>query len=129
PSGFTNNRQIPMAKSIMDYIFRYLSVKYVGRDQHDPEEAPVNPSVAVASVVDRSGPAQDETQADLFAVGASPEPLVGHTVEQFLAAPRKAPAAFRNQEDAPACPKCGGITVRAGACYSCPNCGSSTGCG
>ncbi len=133
PSGFTNNRQIPMAKSIMDYIFRYLSLKYMGREQHDPEEAPVNPKVAVAEVVDRSGPALDQTQADLFVTAPAPTPLVGHTVEQFLAQPAhsydSAPGAFQNQEDAPACPNCGGLTVRAGACYSCPNCGSSTGCG
>ena len=59
--------------------------------------------------------------------------LVGQTVEAFMQVQdAPAPAAtstFRNQEDAPACPNCGGITIRAGACYSCPNCGASTGCG
>jgi ribonucleoside-diphosphate reductase alpha chain len=64
------------------------------------------------------------------------DPLVGQTVDAFIqtneqAAVKEAKptAAFRNQEDAPACPNCGGITIRAGACYSCPNCGASTGCG
>ena len=38
-------------------------------------------------------------------------------------------AGFRNQEDAPPCSVCGSITVRAGACYSCPNCGNTSGCG
>ncbi len=137
PAGFTNNRQIPMAKSIMDYIFRYLSLKYLGREQADPvaeAEAAVNPKVAVAAEADRHGPAEDQAQADLFV--AAP----GVAVEAALAAPAYAetdapsafgnpPSAFRNQEDAPACPNCGSITVRAGACYSCVTCGTSTGCG
>jgi ribonucleoside-diphosphate reductase alpha chain len=63
------------------------------------------------------------------------DPLVGQTVDAFIqtreqaAAPKTQTAAFRNQEDAPACPNCGSITIRAGSCYSCVNCGASTGCG
>ena len=149
PSGFTNNRQIPIAKSLLDYVFRYLSLKFLGEVS---AETDADPAVAVAEVQQKSGPAADESQADLF---------VGGTVEQALAIPSlgasapSAPssgtssrgasgdgggalkaaagperhAAFQNQDDSPACPNCGGITVRAGACYSCPNCGSSTGCG
>ena len=144
PSGFTNNRQIPIAKSLLDYVFRYLSLKFLGEVS---AETDADPAVAVAEVQQKSGPAADESQADLF---------VGGTVEQALAIPSLgAPssgtssrgasgdgggalkaaagperhAAFQNQDDSPACPNCGGITVRAGACYSCPNCGSSTGCG
>src|SRR5690606_14167052 len=145
PSGFTNNRQIPIAKSITDYIFRYLSLKFLGREQEDPAAEPeetANPTEAVAGDAARHGAAADESQADLFNAApsaAAPAPLVGQTVEHFMQmqaasaaadAHAKAPeATFANQEDAPACPNCGSITVRAGACYSCPNCGSSTGCG
>lgn len=134
PSGFTNNRQIPIAKSIMDYIFRYLSLKFLGQATPEPEEDAVNPSGAVAAEASRSGPALDEEQMDMFASGPAADPLVGQTVEVFLAtsggaeAAASAPSASA-QEDAPACPECGSITVRAGACYVCPNCGSSTGCG
>lgn len=151
PSGFTNNKQIPIAKSMMDYIFRYLSLRFLQQPVEDKTEEAVNPKEAVAELVDRSGPALDQTQADLFTNGtpahdlfsAAEEvlsgdgdshepgtPLVGRTVEAFMEAEAPAKtAAFANQEDAPACPNCGSITVRAGACYSCPNCGSSTGCG
>jgi ribonucleoside-diphosphate reductase alpha chain len=132
PSGFTNNRQIPIAKSIMDYIFRYLSLKFLGQQ----EEASVNPTEAVTEVVDRSGPAHDQEQMELtFNPGAAEsEPLVGGTVEAFLdaadtGAGTEPKASFKNQEDAPPCSNCGSITVRAGACYSCPNCGASSGCG
>jgi ribonucleoside-diphosphate reductase alpha chain len=65
---------------------------------------------------------------------AESEPLVGGTVEAFLdaadtGAGTEPKASFKNQEDAPPCSNCGSITVRAGACYSCPNCGASSGCG
>ena len=144
PAGFTNNQQIPIAKSITDYIFRYLSLKYLGQPEPEgvtdpyaePEDA-VNPSVAVASEAALHGAAADETQASLFdgeATDAEPAPLVGATVDPYLggggAKPEAASlGAFQNQEDAPACPNCGSITVRAGACYSCPNCGGTSGCG
>jgi ribonucleoside-diphosphate reductase alpha chain len=140
PSGFTNNRQIPIAKSVMDYIFRYLSIKFLGQVK---EEEAVNPNMAVAEVVDRSGPAADEVQMDMFTAPTAPaDKLVGDTIEAFMQAAQQAhateaslhiemdaKASFRNQEDAPPCPNCGSITVRAGACYACPNCGASTGCG
>ena len=152
PAGFTNNPQIPMAKSITDYIFRYLSLKFLAGGKPAPakaggatqdlaeEEVTVDPTVAVATEAGRHGPASDQTQADLFATAQavvdagkpSTQPShVGGSIEALL---DQEPAggeigAFQNQDDAPACPNCGGITVRAGSCYSCPNCGSSTGCG
>jgi len=118
PSGFTNNRSIPVAKSLMDYIFRYLSIKFL-------ETPPVT--------------TPETGEGDPLGVNeAARQPVdvhVGGTVEQFLATPEHvAPAAsfgatFQNQEDSPPCYVCGTITVRAGACYSCPSCGASTGCG
>ena len=143
PAGFTNNPQIPMAKSITDYIFRYLSLKFLAggdgatQDLSDDEGVSVNPTEAVATEAERHGPAEDQSQADLFATaqaaidGGQTSPHVGGTVEAALAVEPETGqvAAFQNQDDSPACPNCGGITVRAGSCYSCPNCGSSTGCG
>ncbi|WP_412068736.1 vitamin B12-dependent ribonucleotide reductase [Rubrivirga sp. IMCC43871] len=134
PAGFTTNPRIPIAKSITDYIFRYLSLKFLsGGDGAEKDLAEEDPVVAVAAEVERHGPATDQTQADLFAaaqavVDAGQQPShVGGTVEAALGTTEI--GAFQNQDDAPACPNCGGITVRAGSCYSCPNCGSSTGCG
>jgi len=122
PSGFTNNKQVPIAKSIVDYIFRYLSIKYL--------EVAEEPAVAETSIpaVDNSldvnlGPAQEVADHH-----------VGGTVEALMADPAvtvevQNKSAFVNQEDAPPCPNCGTITIRSGACYSCPSCGSSSGCG
>ena len=119
PSGFTNNRSIPVAKSLMDYIFRYLSIKFL--------EAPDAPAPAVPDSADPLGVNEAARQPV--------EVHVGGTVEQFLAAPEHAApapsfgATFQNQEDSPPCYVCGSITVRAGACYACPSCGASNGCG
>ena len=140
PAGFTNNPKIPIAKSITDYIFRYLSLKFLGGGDGAEadlaeEEVSVDPTVAVASEADRHGPAEDQSQADLFAtaqaaVDGTQASHLGGSVEAVLEADANGQlGAFQNQDDSPACPNCGGITVRAGSCYSCPNCGSSTGCG
>ena len=151
PSGFTNNKQIPIAKSIMDYIFRYLSLKFLG-EATVPEEEAVNPNEAVAEEARRSGPASDEIQPTLFeddtddapdvaTKQASDDPdtsLVGQTIEAFMSTTRtvtqtmsvtETKTAYKNQEDSPPCSNCGAITVRSGACYVCHSCGSSTGCG
>jgi ribonucleoside-diphosphate reductase alpha chain len=168
PSGFTNNEQIPIAKSIMDYIFRYLSIKFLNRDpdrEGDPAAAPVGgtsgtPKPAAADLdVSRSGPSSDVStdaspaadirQGELdFGEMGSPgngarDDLIGRTVESFMETTsgstpdrgssgrpsRFNPTAFQNPSDAPPCPECGSITIRSGACYQCPNCGTSTGCG
>ncbi len=136
PSGFTNNRQIPIAKSIMDYIARYLSLKFLGSPQVGHDD--VSRDLVGSTDVDVRPVLRDNGRS-------TPEPedgLVGSTVEEFLGAAEHAGASeasvhveidahasFRNQEDAPPCPNCGSITVRSGACYSCPNCGNTSGCG
>ena len=143
PSGFTNNKQIPIAKSFMDYIFRYLALKFLGQAKKEDAFTTVTTADdAVSQEVERSGPAEDETQLMLEFEGPkvpSNDPLVGQTLEAFMHglnhpesqgnSSQESVATFRNQEDAPPCSVCGTITVRSGACYSCPSCGASTGCG
>jgi ribonucleoside-diphosphate reductase alpha chain len=115
PSGFTGNPNIPIAKSITDYIFRWLSLKFI-----PSEDAIVEEGKAVA-VEATPAPSQPTLRA------------ASRTIE--LAAPviARPPAPgelkpWENQQDAPPCPTCGNITVRNGACYKCLNCGSTTGC-
>ncbi len=104
PSGFTNNKQVPMAKSIMDYIFRYLSIKFLDDPETKAEEAAADPTEAVAAEARRSGPAEDAEQGELpldadprntdatmeemldTPTAEAPESLVGQTVEAFMAA-------------------------------------------
>ena len=114
PAGITGNREVRMAKSIVDYVFRWLATKFlsaeeqielgVNTDRNEPE----TPTSASASPTltgsDRNPNAKPET-------GESPT------------------ATFQNDEDAPPCATCGAIMIRAGACYSCANCGATSGCG
>jgi ribonucleoside-diphosphate reductase alpha chain len=105
PSGFTNNPDLPIAKSITDYIFRWLSLKFL------PQEGQTE------SVMEA------EAKKVSAAAPSAPKPAVSAP-----AAHSDAKSAFLNQADAPPCPVCGTITVRNGACYKCHNCGATTGC-
>jgi ribonucleoside-diphosphate reductase alpha chain len=102
PSGLTKNPEVRFAKSIVDYVFRWMAAKFLspeaqyragvnGRDEAENGEA------ATAS-------------ASSAAKGAS----------SF--------AAIQNQEDAPPCSTCGSIMIRNGSCYKCANCGTTSGC-
>jgi ribonucleoside-diphosphate reductase alpha chain len=116
PSGFTKNKEIPIAKSIVDYIFRWMASHFLGIEEQDE-----------AGVVRRE--AAPAAEAPTPADNARPVP----TELKVIATPGNAGAgmvqkiAFINT-DAPACPDCGAITVRSGSCYKCLNCGATTGC-
>jgi ribonucleoside-diphosphate reductase alpha chain len=115
PSGFTNNKEIPIAKSVMDYVFRFLGNRFL------QNEAPVE---------DDQG---TEDEADLAAV-AAPPPEAAPAAEPPRAAVAggsgadPVPYGIVNQADAPSCSDCGSIMIRNGACYKCPNCGGTSGC-
>jgi ribonucleoside-diphosphate reductase alpha chain len=108
PSGFTKNPDIPIAKSIVDYIFRWLNLTFPNGHALN-----VNPPVqaggesATGSAVAATAPGS--------AGGESKEKRIDDQFQHFM-------------EDAPACDECGAITVRNGACYRCYNCGNSMGC-
>jgi ribonucleoside-diphosphate reductase alpha chain len=118
PSGFTKNKEIPIAKSIVDYIFRWMASHFLAVEDQD-EAGVVRRDVAVVEApaptpADNARPA---TQTDLKVI-ASPGNGGINSVQKI---------AFINT-DAPACPDCGAITVRSGSCYKCLNCGATTGC-
>jgi ribonucleoside-diphosphate reductase alpha chain len=110
PSGFTNNREIPIAKSVMDYVFRFLGNRFLQNEEQigDPQETTVEDSGI--SVTDAS---QERRAA--VAGGSERRPLM-------------VPSVIVNQADAPSCSDCGSIMIRNGACYKCPNCGGTSGC-
>jgi ribonucleoside-diphosphate reductase alpha chain len=116
PSGFTKNPEIPIAKSLIDYIFRFMGAQFLAPDQ----------KMAVG-LVDRDEPARSaEAQAVVVPVARQPvaQPI-GFTPG---AGQPLTPIAFSPQADAPSCPDCGSIMVRNGACYKCLNCGATSGC-
>jgi len=118
PSGFTGNPDIPIAKSITDYIFRWLSLKFLPSEnaqQVKEAQAALPPGAAPQGVKAAAG-TKVLVMPQLPPVARPPSPSES---AQFGA---------RMQQDAPPCPTCGSITVRNGACYKCLNCGSTTGC-
>ncbi|MEK7615890.1 MAG: vitamin B12-dependent ribonucleotide reductase [Patescibacteria group bacterium] len=109
PSGITTNEQIPFAKSFMDYIFRYLGMKFLG--EKDREEI-FGPSYAEASEGAASIPVA------MPVVAPAPQSSVGATWGEDTQ---------DAHTDAPLCGECGTMMFRAGSCFSCPNCFNTTG--
>jgi ribonucleoside-diphosphate reductase alpha chain len=108
PAGYTHNREIPIAKSIMDYIFRWLASKFLNQEDRlqvglieRVDSAPT--IVAMVSEHSSNGNATNNNG----------------TEDHFT---------FRLQEDAPSCAECGALMIRNGACYKCLNCGATSGC-
>jgi ribonucleoside-diphosphate reductase alpha chain len=113
PSGMTRNPDIRFAKSIVDYIFRWMAAKFLSPEAQ--YHAGVNNRDEVTT--------PEQLTLDVAAMAAK-GPAAGPT-----ARPRgSAFAAIQNQEDAPPCSTCGSIMVRSGACYKCGNCGTTSGC-
>jgi len=108
PSGLTNDADIRAAKSIPDYIFRWFGKKFLTVDQQ--EEA------GILSMEVRAQMAERVANGEPAHAGAE-APAPGQT------------ALFNPHEDAIECNRCGGRMVRAGTCYTCRDCGTSTGCG
>lgn len=131
PSGFTENPDIPTAKSIMDYVFRYLGMKYLPKE--DREEIFGPEFSALPDFTERVLDVKNQTDFLLAGLVAdAPAPLtepVGESVPrqvEDIHDNHQPGMVNRSSADAPIC-QCGTLMVRAGACYSCPNCFATTG--
>src|SRR5579883_721348 len=122
PSGFTKNPQIPYAKSIVDYLFRWLASKFLD-EQSRAEVGIVNQGSLFAPAGPSENPA-DAAKGD----GAPRLTLVTARPPAEVEEKRELRQSFLNQADAPPCPDCGCIMVRNGTCYKCMNCGATSGC-
>jgi ribonucleoside-diphosphate reductase alpha chain len=150
PSGFTKNPEIPMTKSIMDYIFKWLAIKFLDRESQQHAGVILREDAA-PSVPQSSGPSSSNlsapTASDLSfldrvtSATSTPVPTAVSTsvdsgkVVGFVMPAKNADGVnsakhgtFLYQQDAPSCSDCGEIMVRNGACYKCLNCGSTSGC-
>ncbi len=153
PNGMTSNTEIPFAKSIVDYIFRWLGMEFSERKNEQSFKRPgrLDRSAAGEGVTDESAPdahgAAGTAGKDVSIPGAGA--YVSHAasedgngsgkaavaavtavnLENRLSGMTRIDEQFSHfQEDAPACDVCGSITVRNGSCYKCFNCGASLGC-
>ena len=131
PSGFTSNPNIRVAKSIVDYIFRWMAFKFLsGEEQRqvginviaEPVVESEEPSLVVPEV--GSQVSEKKEQEQLF--GKSVDCAIKEVVSEVTS--EKLTMTFDNLADAPACDTCGSVMVRNGACYKCLNCGSTSGC-
>jgi ribonucleoside-diphosphate reductase alpha chain len=112
PSGMTRNPEVRFAKSIVDYIFRWMASKFLSAEAQ---------YVAGVNNRDETGPGNGHGEMPQVAIPAPPKAAaVEPKMTQF--------APIQNQEDAPPCSTCGSIMVRSGACYKCSNCGTTSGC-
>jgi len=134
PSGFTSNKQIPMAKSFLDYIFRWMAAKFLS-----PE---VQQAVGVMAIESEKDDKQGLVQKTAVTMGSTVTPAPQAIGFQVNGAGGSSSSgghghsklsetlAFQISDDAPPCTTCGsGMMVRQGACYRCLNCGSQGGCG
>ncbi len=111
PSGFTKNPQIPYAKSIIDYLFRWMASKFL--DEEAKREV---------GIIEAAGEPAEKRAIAAEPVEAAPMPTLREGKDGGMR------QAFINQADAPPCPDCGCIMVRNGSCYKCMNCGATSGC-
>jgi len=146
PAGYTKNPEIPIAKSLIDYIFRWLASKFLSADLKEragvvSREAPAAPTkggdaglraavldpVPVEKATTITAAAGAIAKAERTEVSDATEPRpIGFAVP--AEAPVRGTATFQNSADAPSCHECGSLMVRCAACYKCMNCGATSGC-
>ncbi|MBA2662825.1 MAG: vitamin B12-dependent ribonucleotide reductase [Bradymonadaceae bacterium] len=135
PSGMTNNPRIRIAKSVIDYIFRWLADKFLAEEERNaylaPAPEPWQPGPKDEGLVEtpKAGPkvnfeisstGNGEAKGNGFAKAREGQVLFDAT--------KTGNSVFTLQADAPPCSDCGSIMIRAGACYKCTNCGGTSGC-
>jgi len=103
PSGHTGNREVPYAKSIVDYIFRWLASKFLSKE--DQAQIGVHVTLQI-----------------------SPNAATGTTSKSTKSTDVADIKSMYALDDAPTCASCGSIMVRNGSCYKCMNCGDTSGC-
>jgi ribonucleoside-diphosphate reductase alpha chain len=116
PSGWSQNQQIGYAKSIMDYIFRYLEQRFVKGEQLSffAQTPPANAVVKEVPQVEPKAEYPVESLSVLLGMES------GHAADKM--------AELMDFGDAPSCSVCGAIMARNGSCYKCMSCGSTSGC-
>jgi ribonucleoside-diphosphate reductase alpha chain len=131
PEGVTGNTEIPFAKSMPDYIMRWLASRFLDADVQE-ELGILTPEVrarkaaqeAAQSVIasDTAGPSAPSAEGN--GGGGTSAPAAS-----FTDTPPVVPARLHGLDLGPACSQCGGMMQRTGSCYTCSSCGANTGCG
>ncbi len=138
PEGYTGNPEIPFAKSMPDYIMRWLASRFGDADLHEelgiltPEVRARKASQEAMMRGDTAGPEapvdEPPTAKEKGGNGGAsvaPKPPTSALTDE----PPPIPAKLHGLELGPACAMCGGMMQRTGSCYTCSSCGNNTGCG
>jgi ribonucleoside-diphosphate reductase alpha chain len=152
PEGITGNPEIPFAKSLPDYIMRWVASRFIEdtetleelgimtqevRNKKDAETS----QLGLGIVTDTAGPANGggnghggngHAKAESTAPKPQPQAKAGGAVPAaaaFTDSPPVVPARMHGLDLGPACEQCGGMMQRTGSCYTCSSCGNNTGCG
>jgi ribonucleoside-diphosphate reductase alpha chain len=137
PEGITQNPEIPFAKSMPDYIMRWLASRFLDEDAQE-ELGILTPAVRAKAAAqdaaqslsssDTAGPSGEGEEAQAPRAdagnGGSSAPAAS-----FTDTPPVVPARLQGLDLGPACSQCGGMMQRTGSCYTCSSCGNNTGCG
>ncbi len=130
PEGITKNPEIPFAKSMPDYIMRWLASRFIDDADFHEELGIMTEQVRI-----RKGEQQALFSVDTAGPPAAPNGNGNRGVKPATAAltttPPVVPARLnrRSGDLGPACDQCGGMMQRTGSCYTCTSCGNNTGCG
>jgi ribonucleoside-diphosphate reductase alpha chain len=134
PEGMTQNPEIPFAKSMPDYIMRWVASRFIDdvdtleelgimtQDVRNKKEAETS-QLGLGISTDTAGPANGGNGHSGGNGGAKP------AASAFTETPPVRPARMQGMELGPACDQCGGMMQRTGSCYTCSSCGNNTGCG
>jgi ribonucleoside-diphosphate reductase alpha chain len=140
PEGITQNPEIPFAKSMPDYIMRWLASRFLDTDAQE-ELGILTPQVRARQAVqeaaqsvsssDTAGPAAPAAESAPQASGGGNGGNGGSSAAaaSFTDTPPVVPARLQGLDLGPACGQCGGMMQRTGSCYTCSSCGNNTGCG
>ncbi|HXB64660.1 MAG TPA: vitamin B12-dependent ribonucleotide reductase [Solirubrobacteraceae bacterium] len=140
PEGITGNPEIPFAKSMPDYIMRWLASRFLDVDAQE-ELGILTPEVRARKAAQEV--AQSVALSDTAGPGADARPEGSHRASggnggaggssapasAFTDTPPVVPARLQGLDLGPACSQCGGMMQRTGSCYTCSSCGNNTGCG
>jgi ribonucleoside-diphosphate reductase alpha chain len=136
PEGITNNPEIPFAKSMPDYIMRWLASRFIDDVEELEDLGILTEEVrarkeAQQSLFDESGGNGNGHAGDPRPGGGSVPPTGGPVppTDALTDSPPVIPARMAGTDLGPACEQCGGMMQRTGSCYTCSSCGNNTGCG
>ncbi|MDQ6750016.1 MAG: vitamin B12-dependent ribonucleotide reductase, partial [Actinomycetota bacterium] len=135
PEGITQNPEIPFAKSLPDYIMRWLASRFLDTDIQE-ELGILTPEVRARKMAEESAlsgrgdTAGPEVTSGNVGNGGNGGNGGGRSVAAAMTdTPPVQPVAMKGLDLGPACAQCGGMMQRTGSCYTCSSCGNNTGCG